>query len=153
VYGPWGRPDMALFLFTKAILSGHQIDVFNNGEMMRDFTYIDDIVEGIVRLLFKPPTNKNELKGEANKHNTIAPWQVFNIGNNDPVQLMDFIHAIEEEVNKKAIMNLLPLQPGDVAKTYADVSKLKNYVGYRPQTSIKYGINKFVTWYRNYYKV
>jgi len=143
VYGPWGRPDMALFLFTKAILAGKSIEVFNNGEMMRDFTYVDDIVMGVVKLL------------EAHLENSpkLSSYQIYNIGNNSPVLLMDFIRAIEKKLERKAIIDFKPLQPGDVPKTYADVSKLQNDIGYKPATTIEYGISQFIDWYRSYYQV
>jgi UDP-glucuronate 4-epimerase len=137
VYGPWGRPDMALFLFTKAALEGKAIDVFNNGEMLRDFTYIDDIVEGVVRVIDNPADF----------------YKVYNIGNNNPVKLMDFIEAIENKLNKKIEKNFLPLQAGDVPATYADVSDLVEDLGYKPQTPIQEGIDKFVDWYLEFFKV
>ena len=154
VYGPWGRPDMALFIFTKAILAGKPIDVFNNGQMFRDFTYVDDIVESIVRLV--PDIAKpNPDFDTANPDPAIssAPYRIFNIGNNSPVRLMDFIHAIEEEVGRKAEINFLPLQPGDVPATYADVESLFQAIDFRPKTNVRDGIRNFVTWYREYYKV
>jgi UDP-glucuronate 4-epimerase len=137
VYGPWGRPDMALFLFTKAAVEGKAIDVFNNGEMLRDFTYIDDIVEGVVRVIDNPADF----------------YKVYNIGNNNPVKLMDFIEAIENKLNKKIEKNFLPLQAGDVPATYADVSDLVADLGYKPQTPIQEGIDKFVDWYLEFFKV
>jgi UDP-glucuronate 4-epimerase len=137
VYGPWGRPDMALFLFTKAALEGKAIDVFNNGEMLRDFTYIDDIVEGVVRVIDNPADF----------------YKVYNIGNNNPVKLMDFIEAIENKLNKKIEKNFLPLQAGDVPATYADVSDLVEDLGYKPQTPVQEGIDKFVDWYLEFFKV
>jgi len=152
VYGPWGRPDMALFLFTKAIFSNEQIKVFNHGEMMRDFTYIDDIVESITRLVAKKPEPNLEWDGgNPDPGTSYAPYKVYNIGNNNPVRLMDFIEAIEKKVGKEAKKEYLPLQPGDVPKTYADVEDLFEAVGYRPQTSIKEGIGRFIEWYKEYY--
>ena len=154
VYGPWGRPDMALFLFTKAILNNQPIDVFNNGEMMRDFTYVDDIVEAISRLLPKPPKQNlewNSLNPHANESS--APYRVYNIGNNKPVRLLDFIKAIENKLECKAIINFLPLQPGDVPETYADVEDLVRDINYKPETTIKQGIDKFVDWYLDFYKI
>ncbi len=138
VYGPWGRPDMALFLFTKAALEGKAIDVFNNGEMLRDFTYIDDIVEGVVRVIDNPRTN-------------IPPYKVYNIGNNNPVKLMDFITAIENKLGKKIEKNMMPIQPGDVPATYADVTDLVEELDYKPATPVQEGINKFVEWYLEFF--
>ena len=141
VYGPWGRPDMALFLFTKAILEDKAIDVFNNGEMLRDFTYIDDIVEGVVRVIDNIPTPNPQWNGKnPDPHSSKAPYKVYNIGNNNPVKLMDFIEAIEKEVGKTAQKNMLPLQPGDVPATYANVDDLVSELDYKPNTSIQTGI-------------
>ncbi len=152
VYGPWGRPDMAYFLFTKAILEGKTIDVYNNGEMSRDFTYIDDIVEGIVRVIDTPPTGNDSWRGtEPDPSSSPAPYKIYNIGNDNPVKLMDFIGAIEVALGKEAKKNLLPIQPGDVPATWADVSALSEDMGYRPDTSITDGIQKFVEWYREFY--
>ncbi len=149
VYGPWGRPDMALFLFVKAILSGESINVFNNGNMLRDFTYIDDIVEGIIRVIENPA----QIPEETTVLNpTKAPYKIYNIGNNNPVKLMDFIYAIEKSLGKKFKINYLPIQPGDVSKTYANVDSLANELGYRPATPIKVGIDNFLNWYLEYYK-
>ena len=154
VFGPWGRPDMALFLFTKAILEGKPIDVFNNGKMKRDFTYVEDIVEGIFRLLNRPPTeNKNWDSDNPDSATSFAPYQLFNIGNNSPVQLMDYIGAIEEKLGMEAKKNFLPLQIGDVPETYADVTALEEKVGYKPSTSVIDGVGKFIDWYKDYYKV
>jgi UDP-glucuronate 4-epimerase len=154
VYGPYGRPDMALFLFTKAILEGKPIDVFNNGKMKRDFTYVDDIVEGIVRLLPsapKPNTNWNaEIPDPAT---SFAPYKIYNIGNNKPVELLYYIEVLESKLGKKAIKNFLPMQDGDVPETYANVDDLMNDVGFKPSTPIEVGIGNFVNWYRDYYKV
>ncbi len=154
VYGPWGRPDMALFLFTKAILEGKPIDVFNNGNMKRDFTYVDDIVEGIVRVIDNPPTTNSEWTGISPDPSTSkAPYQIYNIGNSNPVKLLDFIEAIEEFLGKKAIKNFLPLQNGDVPATWADVTDLEKTLQYKPQTNIREGISNFINWYKQYYKV
>lgn len=152
VYGPWGRPDMALFLFTKAILEGRPIDVYNNGKMRRDFTYIDDIIEGVVRVMEKIPSGDQAWNGKKpDPASSFAPYRLFNIGNNQPVELMDFIAALEEHLGRKANMRLLPMQPGDVPETYADVDDLMAEVGFKPGTSIREGIGKFVEWYREYY--
>ena len=154
VYGPWGRPDMALFLFTKNILEGKPIDVFNNGNHRRDFTYIDDIVEGVIRTLDNVATPNTEWTGDQPDPGTSkGPFRLYNIGNNNPVNLMDYIETLENALGRKAEKNMLPLQPGDVPDTYADVQDLVNDVGYKPQTSIQEGIGNFVEWYRNYYKV
>lgn len=154
VYGPWGRPDMALFLFTKAIIEGKPIDVFNYGNMQRDFTYIDDIVEGLTRVIQNPPQGNTDWKGGSPvPDSSKSPYRIYNIGNNNPVKLLDFIKALEEKLNTKAEMNLLPIQPGDVPSTYADVSELIEDLGYKPNTSIKEGISNFVDWYKSFYKV
>jgi UDP-glucuronate 4-epimerase len=154
VYGPWGRPDMALFLFTKAILEGRPIDVFNHGDMQRDFTFIDDIVEGVVRVLDKVATADAGYRTDSPDPGTSdAPYRVFNIGNNNPVPLMGFIGAIEQALGREAAKNLLPLQDGDVPDTYADVNALADWVGFTPKTSIEDGIRRFVAWYREYYRV
>lgn len=154
VYGPWGRPDMALFIFTKAILEGKPIDVYNHGKMSRDFTYVADIVEGISRLISKIPKGDPKFSGMVpNPSSSPAPYQLFNIGNNSPVQLMDFISAIEDETGKTAVKNFLPLQPGDVPATYADVTSLHEITKFKPQTSIQEGIKEFLKWYRSYYKL
>ena len=154
VYGPWGRPDMALFLFTKAILAGKQIDVFNYGKMSRDFTYIDDIIEGVVRVSDKIPESNSQWSGDAPDPGTSkAPYKIYNIGNNQPVQLMKFIEVIENCLGIKAEKNMLPIQPGDVPETYADVDDLVRDVGFKPSTSIEIGVERFIQWYRNYYRV
>ena len=154
VYGPWGRPDMALFLFTKAILEGRPIDVFNNGRMQRDFTYVDDIVEGVVRIIDRPPQgNAGWDSANPDPSSSTAPYKVYNIGNSSPVRLLDFIEALEGELGKKAQKNMLPLQPGDVEATWADVDDLMADTGYRPATPVKEGIRRFVAWYKNFYKV
>lgn len=154
VYGPYGRPDMALFLFTKAILEGKPIDVYNQGKMKRDFTYVDDIVQGIVKLLPKVPTGDKAWRGEnPDPATSFAPYRVFNIGNNKPVELLRFIEVLEDKIGKKAVKNFLPLQPGDVPETYADIDALKNETGFRPSTPIEEGIGNFVDWYLEYYKI
>ena len=154
VYGPWGRPDMALFLFTKSIIEGKPIDVFNNGQCLRDFTYIDDIVEGVMRTLDKVPTENSEWTGDTpDPASSKAPYSLYNIGNNNPVELMHFIEVIEDCLGKKADKNMLPLQPGDVPKTYANVDDLIRDVGFQPATPIEEGIGNFVNWYREFYQV
>jgi len=154
VYGPWGRPDMALFLFTKAILENRPIDVFNYGKMQRDFTYIDDIVEGVVRVMDRVPApNPAWSGGSPDPSTSYAPYKLYNIGNNNPVELMQFIEVLETCLGKKAEKNLLPIQAGDVPATYADVDDLINDVGFKPSTSIEEGIGKFVDWYKSYYKI
>ncbi len=154
VYGPYGRPDMALFLFTKAILEGKPIDVYNHGKMKRDFTYVDDIVSGITKLLSKAPRPDESWNGDKpDPSSSFAPYRVFNIGNNNPVELIRFIELLEEKLGKKAVKNFLPIQPGDVPETYADIDALEEAVGFRPSTSIEDGIGKFVDWYREYYKM
>lgn len=154
VYGPWGRPDMALFIFTKAIREGKPIQVFNNGQMERDFTYIDDIVEGVFRILTGEPSKGNSLW--SGKHpdpsSSRAPYKIYNIGNSNPVKLMDFVHAIEKNLNKKAIIEYMPLQPGDVPKTWANVDGLYQDFRYKPSCSIESGIEQFVKWYVSYYR-
>ena len=153
VYGPWGRPDMALFIFTKKILNGETIDVFNNGQHKRDFTYIDDIVEGVVRVSDNVATSNADWNSDKPDPATSkAPYRLYNIGNNAPVELMYFIELIEKNLNKKADKNYLPLQPGDVPGTYADVDALIDYVDYSPSTSIETGIENFINWYKDYYK-
>lgn len=154
VYGPWGRPDMALFLFTKAILEGKTIDVFNHGKMKRDFTYIDDIVEGLIRVTDKVPVANPDWSGDRPDPGTsYAPYRIYNIGNNSPVELMQFIETLERCIGKTAQKNLLPLQAGDVPATYADVDDLIKDVGFRPATPIEDGIRNFVVWYRGFYQV
>jgi UDP-glucuronate 4-epimerase len=152
VYGPWGRPDMALFLFTKAILEGKPIDVYNHGKMKRDFTYIDDIIEGVVRIIDKIPRPDPNWNGNNPDPGTsFAPYKIYNIGNNNPVELMKFINLLEECLGKKAQKKLLPIQLGDVPATYADVDDLMRDVGFKPNTPLKEGIRKFVEWYKEYY--
>jgi UDP-glucuronate 4-epimerase len=154
VYGPWGRPDMALFLFTRAILEGKPIDVFNEGKMRRDFTYIDDIVEGVVRVTDRTPAPNPEWSGDKPDPGTsYAPYRIYNIGNNNPVELLRFIEVLEEKLGRKAVRNLLPIQPGDVPATCADVDDLMRDAGFRPKTTIEEGIGRFVDWYRQYYGV
>jgi len=152
VYGPWGRPDMALFLFTKAIMNDETIDVFNNGEMKRSFTYIDDIVEGVIRTLDNPPTALAETCDASDPARSMtAPFRVFNIGSDTAVGLMRYIEVLEENLGKTAKKNMLPMQPGDVPATWADVDDLREAVGYQPTTSVEDGVKKFVEWYREYY--
>lgn len=154
VYGPWGRPDMSPFLFTRNILEGKAIDVFNYGNHRRDFTYIDDIVEGIVRVLDKPAEPNPEWSGDRPDPGTShAPYRIYNIGNNDPVNLMAFIETLEQCLGKQAVKNLLPMQPGDIPDTYADIHDLAHDFGYRPSTSLEAGISKFVDWYRDFYRI
>ena len=154
VYGPWGRPDMALFMFTKNILAGKPIDVFNYGDHKRDFTYIDDIVEGVTRTLDNTATANPDWTGNQPDPGTSnAPYRIYNIGNNNPCTLLRFIDVLEDCLGKKAIKNMLPLQPGDVPYTYADTEDLMNDVGYKPDTRIEAGIAKFVSWYKNYYEI
>lgn len=153
-YGPYGRPDMALFLFTKAILEGKPIDVFNNGKMLRDFTYVEDIVEGIVRLIKSPARSNPDWSGDnPDPASSFAPYKIYNIGNNNPVELAHFIETIENCLGKKAIKNYMPIQKGDVPRTYANVDDLMNDVGYKPSTTLEYGVGQFVDWYRKYYNV
>ncbi len=152
VYGPWGRPDMALFKFTKSIIAGQKIQVFNYGKHKRDFTYIDDIVEGIVRVLNKPAApNLNWNSAAPDPGSSSAPWRVYNIGNNSPIELLDYINAIEEALDLRADKELLPLQPGDVPDTFANVDDLINEIGYKPNTSVREGVENFVKWYKKYH--
>lgn len=154
VYGPWGRPDMALFLFTKAILEGRPIEVFNHGKMQRDFTYIDDIVEGVIRTLDRPAQPDKNWTGEhPDPSGSSAPYRLYNIGNHQPVELLHFIEVLEEALGKKAEKKLMPLQAGDVPATYADIEDLTRDVGFKPATPIDVGIRRFVDWYRAYYRV
>ena len=154
VYGPWGRPDMALFIFTRKIINGEKIDIFNNGKHKRDFTYIDDIVEGVVRVSDKVVTaNKDWNSDKPDPATSKAPYRLYNIGNHSPVDLMYFIELIEKNLGKKADKNYLPLQPGDVPETYADVDALIDYVDYSPSTSIETGVKIFVKWFKDYYEV
>ncbi len=152
VYGPWGRPDMAYFLFTKKILEGKPIDIFNHGDMERDFTYVDDIVEGIIRVLMQAPNPDLEWSGDSpNPASSSAPWRLYNIGSNRPVKLMDYVREIEKNLGKKAEINFLPLQAGDVVKSHAEVDPLVSDFGYTPKYSVKYGIKNFIEWYLGYY--
>jgi UDP-glucuronate 4-epimerase len=154
VYGPWGRPDMALFIFTKAILEGKPIEVFNQGQMRRDFTYVDDIVEGVIRTLDHPATADPTWSGDRpTPGSSSAPARIYNIGNHQPVELQYFIEVLERALGKKAEQKLMPLQPGDVPATYADIDDLTNDVGFKPTTSIEVGIPRFVKWYREFYRV
>jgi len=154
VYGPWGRPDMAYFKFTQNILAGKPIDVFNNGNHQRDFTYIDDIVEGVVRVLDKIPQPNPDWSGDApDSASSTAPYRLYNIGNNQPVELMHYIEVLEDCLGKKAVKNMLPMQPGDVQATYADVDELVKAIDYKPAMSVEEGMARFVDWYRTYYKV
>ena len=153
VYGPWGRPDMALFKFTKAILEGKPIDVYNAGKHTRDFTYIDDIVKGIIKTIENPATkNINWNSNQPDPATSKAPWNIYNIGNNKPVQLMNYIGALEKALNRKAIINFLPLQPGDVPDTFASVENLKKKFDYNPSTPVIDGVSNFVKWYKDYFK-
>ncbi len=152
VYGPWGRPDMALFLFANAMLKGESIDVFNNGNMIRDFTYIDDIIEGVIRVLDKTATSNDKYDAiNPDPASSNAPYRLFNIGNSKPTSLMSYISALENSLNIKAKKNFLPMQLGDVHTTYADVSELKNWVNFKPNTDIDVGVKRFVEWYKEYY--
>ena len=155
VYGPWGRPDMALFKFTRAILNGEPIDVYNNGDMMRDFTYIDDLVEAIRRLIDTPPVRQETVEDieEVDSLSPVAPWRVVNIGNSQPVQLLDMITAVEDAIGEKAQRNMMPMQAGDVPATWADAELLRSLIGYVPATDIRDGVARFVEWYRDYYRV
>jgi len=154
VYGPWGRPDMALFKFTKAIIEDQPIDIYNHGDMMRDFTYVDDIVEGIVRVIAHPPvTNTNWSALSPDPSGSSAPYKIYNIGNSSPVKLMDYVKAIEKALEKEAVKNYLPLQPGDVLETFADMKPLENDLGYQPDTQLQEGIDNFINWYTEYYQV
>jgi UDP-glucuronate 4-epimerase len=153
VYGPWGRPDMALFIFTKAILEGKPIEVYNHGKMRRDFTYVDDIVEGVIRTLDHPATPNQAWSGDMPDPGTSsAPARLYNIGNHQPVELLRFIEVLEKAIGKKAVKKLLPIQPGDVPATYADIEDLTRDVGFAPSTPIEEGIARFVQWYREFYR-
>jgi UDP-glucuronate 4-epimerase len=152
VYGPWGRPDMAPFLFTRAILAGKPIDLYNHGKMRRDFTYIDDIIEGVIRIADRiPKANPDWQADRPDPATSFAPYKLYNIGNHQPVGLLEFLDALEKQLGKEARKNFLPLQPGDVPATYADVADLMTDVGFQPSTSIEEGIRRFVAWYREYY--
>jgi len=153
VYGPWGRPDMALFLFTKAILDGKPIDVFNNGQMRRDFTYIDDIAEAVVRVVDRTAQPDSSFDPKSpNPSTSAAPWRIYNVGNHEPVNLMVYIQASEEALGRKALKNFLPMQPGDVADTSADVESLSLDIGFRPQTPVRDGVRRFLEWYVSFYR-
>jgi len=152
VYGPWGRPDMALFIFTKSILSGEPINVHNEGRMERDFTYVDDIVQGIVRIMGSPASPASKGESAMDPAYSSAPYRLYNIGNSKPVKLMDFIRSIEDELGKKARLNLIPIQPGEVEKTWADVGDLASQFAYSPDTPIREGVKNFISWYRDYYR-
>lgn len=154
VYGPWGRPDMAIYLFTRAVFEGKTLRVFNHGNMVRDFTYVDDIVEGVVRVLDHPPKgNPHWDARQPDSSSSPAPYRLYNIGNSEPVKLMDFIEAIEAAAGRKAPKEFLPMQPGDVMRTYADVRDLERDFGYKPTTDVRTGVQHFVDWYRSYYKI
>lgn len=154
VYGPWGRPDLSLFIFTKAILAGEPLPVFNHGDMSRDFTYVDDIVEGIIRLLIIPPLPNPDWNGENPDPGTSwLPYRIYNIGNHESVNLLDFIQIIEETLGRKAILDLQPMQLGDVKATFADIEDLTAATGFKPKTSIREGVQKFIEWYLDYYRV
>jgi UDP-glucuronate 4-epimerase len=154
VYGPWGRPDMALFLFTRAILEGRPIDVFNHGQMVRDFTYVDDIVEGVIRVNDKPATPDPAFDpAHPDPATSNAPYRVFNIGNSQPTPLMDYIDALETALGRQAVKNFLPMQAGDVPATAADTRELDAWVGFKPGTPVREGVARFVAWYRAFYKV
>lgn len=154
VYGPWGRPDMALFKFTKAIVNDETIDVYNHGNMMRDFTYVDDIVEAISRLVKRPAQSNPEWSGaNPDPSSSYAPYKIYNIGNNSPVRLMEFVEAIENKLNKTAKKNYMDLQPGDVPETYANVDDLFRDIDFKPETTIQDGVNKFIDWYLDYYSI
>lgn len=154
VYGPWGRPDMALFLFTKNILAGEPIKLFNNGNHTRDFTFVEDIAEGVIRASDQPAApNANWDSGDPDPASSIVPWRIFNVGNNKPVKLTSYVSALEDALRRKAIVEFLPLQPGDVPDTFADTSALEEAVGYRPATPVREGVRLFVEWYRRYYGV
>ncbi|BAM88539.1 putative nucleotide sugar epimerase [Bradyrhizobium oligotrophicum S58] len=154
VYGPWGRPDMAMFIFAKAILAGQPVRLFNHGQMRRDFTYVDDIVQAIFRLIGRPPQGNPDWDGnKPDPSSSRAPWRIYNIGNNHPEQLLDVITLLEKEFGRPAIKEMLPMQPGDVEATYADVSDLERDIGFRPATSIADGIGRFAKWYRDYHRI
>ena len=153
VYGPWGRPDMALFKFTRGILAGEPLPVFNRGKMIRDFTYVDDIVEGVIRVVDRPAAPDPKWNGERpDSARSSAPWRIYNIGNHQPIELMRYIEVLESCLGKKAILDLQPIQPGDVPSTYADTAELQAATGFKPATTVETGVRRFVDWYRDYYK-
>jgi len=153
VYGPWGRPDMAYFMFTKSIFEGQKIRIYNNGEMFRDFTFIDDIIESLIRIMNKPPKKNNSFdKNNPSSDSSWAPHRVFNIGNSESIKLIEFIEKIEKAVGKKAYKSFLPMQKGDVKSTLADTTLLENWVNFKPHTKLELGLEKFVTWYKEFYK-
>jgi UDP-glucuronate 4-epimerase len=154
VYGPWGRPDMALFLFAEAMRKGEAINVFNHGKMIRDFTYVDDIVESITRLIVKPPKRNSDWNGDQPRIDTsTAPYRIFNIGNGSPVKLMRYIEAVETALSLKGKYNMMDIQPGDVPATHADTKALQDYIDFRPETSVEEGVNRFIEWYKMYYNI
>lgn len=154
VYGPWGRPDMAMWIFASAILAGQPIRLFNNGNMQRDFTFVDDVVESIVRLVDRPPSGNPQWSGDApDPGSSSAPWRVYNIGNNNPVELLEVVRLLEDKIGKKAIRELAPMQPGDVPATYANVDDLMREVDFKPSTPIAEGISRFIDWYRSYHRL
>ena len=154
VYGPWGRPDMALFKFTQSILKGEKIEVFNFGKHRRDFTYIDDIVQGVVKVLESPAKSNPQWQGmKPDSGSSLAPWRIYNIGNNSPVELLDYIKAIEDSLNIKAHKEMLPIQPGDVPDTFADIDDLVNDFDYKPSMPVREGVKNFVDWFKEYHKI
>ena len=153
VYGPWGRPDMAMWIFTKAIIAGEPIKLFNNGNMRRDFTYVDDVVESVVRLVDRPPRGNSSASDMPDPGSSGAPWRIYNIGNNRAVELLEVVRLLEEAIGKKAKRELLPMQPGDVPATYADIDDLKREVDFRPETPLSEGIARFIEWYRTYHSL
>ena len=154
VYGPWGRPDMALFLFAEAMRKGESINVFNHGKMIRDFTYVDDIVESIIRLVVKPPKRNDKWNGDMPRiDSSSAPYRIFNIGNGSPVELMRYIEAVESSLDLKGKYNMMDIQPGDVPATHADTTALEEYIGFKPQTTVEEGVSSFISWYKEYYKL
>ncbi len=153
VYGPWGRPDMAMWIFASSIIAGRPIKLFNRGQMRRDFTYVADVVEAVVRLVEHVPTGNPQWSGEApDPGSSVAPWRVYNIGNNNPVELLEVVRLLEDAIGMKAKRELAPMQPGDVPATYADVEDLMREVGFKPATPIKDGIERFIKWYRDYHR-
>ena len=154
VYGPWGRPDMALFLFTKAIINNQPINIFNNGNMIRDFTFIDDVIESIFRLIDKKPTmNKSFDSLNPNPSESWAPYQIFNVGNSNPINLIEYIKILEKELGREAKKNFMPMQDGDVQNTEADTTMLSEFINFKPNTPIEYGIREFISWYKDFYEI